>query len=120
MRYGFGCDHAGFDLKEVLVKELVAAGHEVVDMGTGSTERTDFPVYANKVAEGGERGHAWTWESWCAGQGWEWPWRRAGIQALEQCRSVTVSRPAWLGRITMPTSFASGPGCWARERQWKF
>jgi ribose 5-phosphate isomerase B len=51
MRYGFGCDHAGFDLKAVLVAELVAAGHEVVDMGTNSTERTDFTVYAAKVAQ---------------------------------------------------------------------
>jgi ribose 5-phosphate isomerase B len=51
MRYGFGCDHAGFDLKEVLIKELVAAGHEVVDMGTDSTERTDFTIYADKVAQ---------------------------------------------------------------------
>jgi ribose 5-phosphate isomerase B len=51
MRYGFGCDHAGFDLKAVLIAELVASGHEVVDMGTDSTERTDFTVYANKVAQ---------------------------------------------------------------------
>jgi len=51
MRVGFGCDHAGFDLKAVLIKELEAAGHEVVDMGTDSTERTDFTVYANKVAQ---------------------------------------------------------------------
>jgi ribose 5-phosphate isomerase B len=52
MRYGFGCDHAGFVLKEVLIKELVAAGHEVADMGTDSLERTDFTIYAGKVAQG--------------------------------------------------------------------
>jgi ribose 5-phosphate isomerase B len=52
MRYGFGCDHAGFDLKEVLTKELAAAGHEVVDMGTNSRERTDLTIYANRVAQG--------------------------------------------------------------------
>jgi len=51
MRYGFGCDHAGFDLKAVLMAELVAAGHEVIDMGTDSAERTDFTAYANKVAQ---------------------------------------------------------------------
>lgn len=51
MRYGFGCDHAGFELKAVLVGELAAAGHEVVDMGTDSAERTDFTLYANKVAQ---------------------------------------------------------------------
>ena len=51
MRYGFGCDHAGFELKAALIKELTAAGHEVVDMGTDSAERTDFTIYANKVAQ---------------------------------------------------------------------
>ena len=56
MRYGFGCDHAGFVLKEVLIKELVAAGHEVVDMGTDSPERTDFTIYAGKVAQGVSEG----------------------------------------------------------------
>jgi len=52
MRYGLGCDHAGFDLKEVLIAELSAAGHEVVNMGTDSAERAQFPAYANKVAQG--------------------------------------------------------------------
>jgi ribose 5-phosphate isomerase B len=56
MRYGFGCDHAGFALKEVLIEELKAAGHQVVDMGTDSAERVDFPVFANKVAEGISQG----------------------------------------------------------------
>ncbi len=51
MRYGFGCDHAGFVLKEPLIAELVAQGHEVVDMGTDSLESVDFPVYAGKVAQ---------------------------------------------------------------------
>jgi ribose 5-phosphate isomerase B len=51
MRYGFGCDHAGIDLKEPLIAELVAAGHEGVDMGTYDTSRVDFPVYAEKVAQ---------------------------------------------------------------------
>ncbi len=50
MRYGFGCDHAGFELKEPLVEVLKAAGHEVVDMGTYGTDRVDFPVFANEVA----------------------------------------------------------------------
>ena len=51
MRYGFGCDHAGIVIKEPLVRELEEAGHEVVDVGTFSTERTDFSIYANKVAQ---------------------------------------------------------------------
>lgn len=51
MRYGFGCDHSGFDLKAALIAELIAADHEVVDLGADSTERTDFTLYANKVAQ---------------------------------------------------------------------
>lgn len=51
MRYGFGCDHAGFALKEPLLTELIAQGHEVVDMGTYGLERVDFPVYAGRVAQ---------------------------------------------------------------------
>jgi ribose 5-phosphate isomerase B len=50
MRYAFGCDHGGFVLKEPLLAELRAAGHEVTDMGTDSAERVDFPVFADKVA----------------------------------------------------------------------
>jgi len=51
MRYGFGCDHGGFVLKEPLIDELEAQGHDVIDMGTDSDERVDFPVYADKVAQ---------------------------------------------------------------------
>lgn len=51
MRYGFGCDHAGFVLKEPLIAELAAQGHEVVDYGTSSTESVDYPVFAAKVGE---------------------------------------------------------------------
>jgi len=50
MRYAFGCDHAGYALKDMLLDELRAAGHEVIDMGTNSPEPTDYPDYANKVA----------------------------------------------------------------------
>jgi ribose 5-phosphate isomerase B len=33
MREGIATDHGGFDLKEELVAQLRAAGHEVVDFG---------------------------------------------------------------------------------------
>jgi len=56
MRYAFGCDHAGFALKAVLIEELKAAGQEVIDMGTDSTEPTDYTTYANKVAEAVSQG----------------------------------------------------------------
>jgi ribose 5-phosphate isomerase B len=51
MRYGFGCDHAGFVLKETLVAALIEAGHEVIDVGAYSPERVDYPAPANEVAQ---------------------------------------------------------------------
>ena len=43
MRIAIGADHAGFELKAHLVATLVAAGHDVVDCGTDSTESVDYP-----------------------------------------------------------------------------
>ena len=43
MRIAIGSDHAGFALKEHLIEFLRAAGHEVLDFGTDSTESVDYP-----------------------------------------------------------------------------
>jgi ribose 5-phosphate isomerase B len=45
-----GADHAGFALKERLVDELRRLGYEPLDLGTHSTESTDYPDYAHEVA----------------------------------------------------------------------
>lgn len=50
MRIAIGSDHAGFDLKQQLVDHLVAAGHEVNDLGTHSTDPVDYPDFAAAVA----------------------------------------------------------------------
>ncbi len=50
MKIALGADHAGFSLKEFLCRELEAGGHEVTDFGTHSTDSTDYPDYAHKVA----------------------------------------------------------------------
>ncbi len=46
-----GSDHAGFDLKQVLVKHLENNGWTVQDCGPASSDRVDYPDYAHKVAE---------------------------------------------------------------------
>jgi ribose 5-phosphate isomerase B len=51
MKIAIGADHAGFSLKEELRRELEAAGHEVADFGTDSPESTDYPDYAQRVAQ---------------------------------------------------------------------
>jgi ribose 5-phosphate isomerase B len=50
MKIALGADHAGFALKQQLRDALQERGHEVVDLGTGSPESTDYPDYAAAVA----------------------------------------------------------------------
>jgi len=50
MRIAVGSDHAGFHLKEHVKLELAAAGHEVVDVGTGSSRAVDYPRFAADAA----------------------------------------------------------------------
>lgn len=49
-------DHAGFEMKEVLERELRDLGYDVEDLGTHGTESTDYPDYAHALAGKVERG----------------------------------------------------------------
>lgn len=51
-----GCDHVGLVLKEELKKLLDEMGLAYRDFGTDSTERTDYPVYAEHAARAIARG----------------------------------------------------------------
>ena len=58
MKYtiAIGSDHAGFDVKECIVKALNSGMLEefnagVSDMGPDSSDRVDYPDYAHKVAQ---------------------------------------------------------------------
>jgi ribose 5-phosphate isomerase B len=53
-----GSDHAGFELKERLVKELKALGYEPLDVGTHGLQSVDYPDYAHDVAGRIERQEA--------------------------------------------------------------
>lgn len=58
MKIAIGADHAGFDLKEVLVQSLRAQGREVLDCGTYSIESVDYPVYGRAVGRAVAAGDA--------------------------------------------------------------
>jgi len=49
MRIVVGCDHAGFTIKDAVVEAIKSEGHEVVDVGTFSKDRVDFPDFAEKA-----------------------------------------------------------------------
>ena len=50
MRIGIGSDHAAFEMKEELKQYLEEKGFEIVDYGTYSKDRCDYPVYGERVA----------------------------------------------------------------------
>lgn len=58
MKVALGADHAGFELKEALRSFLTAAGHDVADLGTHSSESTDYPNYAAAVGRAVASGEA--------------------------------------------------------------
>ena len=49
MRVAIAADHAGFPLKQQLAERLRAHGHDVLDLGTDSTEPVDFPDFADAL-----------------------------------------------------------------------
>ena len=51
MRVVAGSDHAGFELKQLLLPLLKQLGHEVIDVGTNSTAAVDYPDFAEAVGK---------------------------------------------------------------------
>jgi len=58
MKIAVGADHGGFELKTRLKAFLEKQGHQVKDVGTGSTRAVDYPVFARAVAEAVAAGEA--------------------------------------------------------------
>jgi len=50
MHLVIGSDHAGWQLKQVMVPYIRSLGHEVIDVGSHSDEPVDFPDIARAVA----------------------------------------------------------------------
>lgn len=51
MKIGIGNDHVAVELKNIIKEHLEEQGHEVVDFGTNSTERFDYPISGYKVGK---------------------------------------------------------------------
>ena len=52
MRVGIATDHGGFELKQEIVRQLRAAGHDVVDFGAAALDAADdYPDYVTPLAK---------------------------------------------------------------------
>ena len=51
-------DHAAFDMKAQLAEFLRDLGHEVLDLGTASTDSVDYPDYGYRMADAIASGRA--------------------------------------------------------------
>lgn len=51
-------DHAGFDLKELLKRDLEQAGYAVLDLGTNSSASVDYPDFGHALADAVAAGRA--------------------------------------------------------------
>ncbi len=45
----FGCDHAGFNLKNELIEAAKSFDYPIIDCGTKTLDSVDYPDFANKV-----------------------------------------------------------------------
>ncbi|MBO4375767.1 MAG: ribose 5-phosphate isomerase B [Lachnospiraceae bacterium] len=53
-----GCDHGGYELKEIIKKHLDEIGVEYTDKGCYSLESVDYPIYGRAAAEAVANGEA--------------------------------------------------------------
>jgi RpiB/LacA/LacB family sugar-phosphate isomerase len=51
-------DHGGYPVKARVIEVVQQAGHEVLDLGTFSTDAVDYPDYAQAIGEAIQQGRA--------------------------------------------------------------
>jgi len=58
MKLAIASDHGGFPLKAKVIEIARAMGHEVLDLGTHSTDPVDYPDYARAIGQSIANGQA--------------------------------------------------------------
>ena len=58
MKIAVATDHAGFPIRDIVLEAVRDAGHEIIDLGTHSTEAVDYPDYAEKIGRAIQSGEA--------------------------------------------------------------
>ncbi len=59
MNIAIGCDHAGYELKDVIKNYFEEKGFSFDDKGTNGPESVDYPDFAHAVAGAVENGADW-------------------------------------------------------------
>lgn len=49
MKVVIGADHGGYELKQTIIEFLNSKGHEVIDVGTHTTDSCDYPDIVKKL-----------------------------------------------------------------------
>ncbi|GBE57189.1 ribose-5-phosphate isomerase B [bacterium BMS3Abin01] len=50
MKIALAADHAGYELKQTIMERLRNDGHQVIDLGTDSSQSVDYPHFAIQVS----------------------------------------------------------------------
>ena len=58
MKIAMGNDHSAVELKNIIKEFVESKGHQVLDLGTNSSESCDYPVYGEKVGRAVASGEA--------------------------------------------------------------
>lgn len=58
MKIAIGNDHVAVDMKNEIIAFLEEKGHKILNFGTDSSERADYPVYGELVANAVVNGEA--------------------------------------------------------------
>ena len=89
MRIALSADHAGFALKDELAAWIREQGHEVLDLGTNSSDSVDYPEFGAKLARAIAAGEAERGIAVCgSGIG-----IAIAINRFAECRCAHVSEP---------------------------
>ena len=107
-------DHAGYELKEKLVKHLLNKGLEVKNLGTSSTAAVDYPDFAHALANSIEMGEYSFGISICgSGNGINMTANKHSKIRSAICWSVEISR---LARLHNDANICSLPARFIDEK----
>ena len=51
IKIAIGSDHAGFELKQIIVEHLSSSNVDLIDCGTNNLDSVDYPDFAKRVAD---------------------------------------------------------------------